>query len=159
MELLADRGVFLVVGDRAAALAEVDRAVVGELLARHAGAPRALIIRAVPGADAQGLLAGADVLVEPVARHRGRGDEPDRLVFLAQDLVGLAGLPWLRAERFRPGIGVALALHAHEHRGRGVLVCLRIAAGLVLADPDIEAVARHRRLDPPVAGRTSVIER
>ena len=36
---------------------------------------------------------------------------------------------------------------------------LGIAAGLVLADPEIEAVAGHERLDAAVAGRAAVIER
>ena len=35
---------------------------------------------------------------------------------------------------------------------------LGIAPGLVLADPQIEAVAGHERLDPAVAGRAAVVE-
>jgi len=40
-----------------------------------------------------------------------------------------------------------------------VLVRLGIAAGLVLADPDIETVVGHLRFDSAIAGRTAVIER
>ena len=36
---------------------------------------------------------------------------------------------------------------------------LGIAAVLVLADPEIEAIAGHERLDPAVAGRAAVVER
>src|SRR5262249_2538634 len=75
---------------------------------------------------------------------------------LAQHLVGLAVPPRRGAERLRPGIGVALALDADQHRGRGVLVRLGIAAGLVLADPQIEAVAGHERLDPAGARPAAV---
>src|SRR5262249_24483695 len=84
----------------------------------------------------------------PGAAARRRRDQPDRLVVLAPHLVGLAVPPRRGAERFRPGIGVALALDADQHGGGGVLVRLGIAAGLVLADPQIEAVAGHERLDP-----------
>src|SRR5262249_58879809 len=63
------------------------------------------------------------------------------------------------AERFRPCIGVAPALDADKHGGGGVLVRLGIAAGLVLAYPEIEAIAGHERLDPAVAGRAAGIER
>ena len=36
---------------------------------------------------------------------------------------------------------------------------LRIAAGLVLTDEQIEAVAAHVRLDAPIAGRAPIVER
>src|SRR5262249_59850147 len=93
------------------------------------------------------------MLMEPVAAHRRSGNETDRLVILAQDLVRPAVPPGRGAQRFRPCIGVDLALDADKHGGRGVLVRLGIAAGLVLAYPEIEAIAGHERLDPAVAGR------
>ena len=43
---------------------------VHELLAGAAGAARALVVGAVPGGDAQGLLRHAEVLMEPLAGHR-----------------------------------------------------------------------------------------
>src|SRR5262245_35557506 len=70
LEFLADRGVLLVVGNGAAALAEVDGAVVHELLTRPAGTACALIVGAMPGGDAQAVRTDAEVLVEPVAAHR-----------------------------------------------------------------------------------------
>src|SRR6202035_2881701 len=129
-ELLADRRILLVVGNGAAALAEIDRAEIHELLARAAGLAGALIVGSVPGGDAKSLLAGAEMLMEPVSAHRRGRDHADRLVVLAQDLVGFAVLPGRGAERFRPRIGVALALDADEHRRGGMLVRLRIASGL-----------------------------
>src|ERR1700693_1550988 len=95
----------------------------------------------------------------PFPAHRCGRDHAARLEFLPQDLVDLAVLPGRGAERFRPGIRIALALDADEYRRRGVLVRLRIASGLVLADPEIEPVAGHRGFDAPVARRTAVIER
>src|SRR5207245_1169854 len=81
-ELLANVGILLVLGDRAAALAEIDRAVVHELLAGAAGLAGALVVRAMPRRDAQAFLADAEMLVEPVARHRRRRNQADRLVIL-----------------------------------------------------------------------------
>src|SRR5262249_22913684 len=153
LEFLANGGILLVIGDGAAAFAQVDGAIVHELLAGTAGLARALVVGPVPGGDAQALLADAEMLVEPVAAHRRGRDHTDRLVALTKPLVGVAVPPRRGAERFRPGIGVALALDADQHGGGGVLVRLGIAAGLVLADPQIEAVAGHERLDPAVAGR------
>src|SRR6516164_8798814 len=69
LELLADRRVLLVIRDRAAAFAEIDRAVIHELLARPAWLARTLIIRAMPGGDAKPLLADPEMLMEPVAAH------------------------------------------------------------------------------------------
>ena len=40
-----------------------------------------------------------------------------------------------------------------------MFVRLGVAAGLVLSDPDIEAVAGHLRLDPAVTGRAAIVER
>src|SRR5262245_60765991 len=159
LEFPANGGILLVIRDGAAAFAQVDGAIVHELLAGTAGLARALVVGPVPGGDAQALLADAEMLMEPVAAHRRGRDQTDRLVVLAQHLVDLAVPPRRGAERFRPGIGVALALDADQHGGRGVLVRLGIAAGLVLADPQIEAVAGHERLDPAVAGRAAVVER
>src|ERR1700726_2152150 len=64
-ELLADGRILLMIRDRAAALAEIDGAIVHELLARPARLARALVVGAVPGADAQAFLADAEMLVEP----------------------------------------------------------------------------------------------
>src|SRR5262245_26924250 len=147
------------VGDRAAALAQIDRAIVHELLARATRPPRTLIVGPVPRRDAQALFADPEMLMEPVALHRCCRDQADGLVILAQNLVGPAILPRCRAERLGPGVGVALAFDADEHRGRLVLVRLGIASGLVLADPDIEPVVGHLRLDAAIAGRTAIIER
>src|SRR5262249_9549358 len=62
-EFPADERILLVIGDRAAALTEIDRAVVHELLARAAGLARALVVGAMPGGDAQPLLADSEMLV------------------------------------------------------------------------------------------------
>src|SRR5262249_15513551 len=155
----ATGGICLVIRDGAAGFAQVDGAIVHALLAGTAGLARALVVGPVPGGDAQALLADAEMLMEPVAAHRRGRDQTDRLVVLAQHLVGLAVPPRRGAERFRPGIGVALALDADQHGGPGVLVLPCIATGLVLADPQREAVAGHERLDPAVAGRAAVVER
>src|SRR6476469_10046554 len=117
-ELLADCRIFLVIRNGAAALREIDRPVVQELLARHAGLARALVVRAVPRADAQAFLADAEMLVVPVAAHRRRGDKANGLIVLALDEFGLAALPRRGAERLRPSVGVALAFDADEHRRR-----------------------------------------
>src|ERR1700726_1316989 len=53
LEFLADRRILLVIRDGAAAFAEIDSAVIHQLLAGHARFARALIVRAVPGGDAQ----------------------------------------------------------------------------------------------------------
>src|SRR5262249_3924103 len=159
LEFLANGGILLVIRYGAAAFAKIDGAVVHELLAGTAGLARALGVGPGPGGGAQAFLAGAEWLVDPVAAHGRRRDQPDRLVVLAQHLVGLAVPPRRGAERFRPGIGVALALDADQDGGGGVLVRLGIAAGLVLADPQIEAVGGHERLDPAVAGRAAGVGR
>src|SRR5262249_60254003 len=90
--------------------------------------------------------------MQPVPGHGCRPHRTDRLVILPQDLFSLAVLPGRGAERLRPGVGVALALDADEHGRRLMLVRLGIAAGLMLADPDIEAVVGHLRLDAAIAG-------
>src|SRR5262249_14585965 len=152
LELLADRGIFLVIGNGAAAFAQFDRAVVHELLARPTRFARALVVAPMPGGDAHAFLGDAEMLGAPAAAH-GRGrDQADRLVLLAQDLVRLASVPGGRAERLRPRVGVAFAFDADQHGGGGVLMRFRIAAGLVLADPEVKAIAGHERLDPAETG-------
>src|SRR5579871_3966546 len=64
LELLADRRILLVIRDGAAALAEVDGAVIHQLLARPAGLARTLIVGPVPSGDAQPVLADAEMLME-----------------------------------------------------------------------------------------------
>src|SRR5688572_30644771 len=98
------------------------------------------------------------MLMVPVAAHRRGGDDADRLIILSQHLVAVTVFPWSHAQRFRPSIRVALALDRNQHRGRMVLVRLGIAAGLVLPDESVEAVAPHVRLDAAIARRAAVIE-
>src|SRR5262249_15919544 len=157
--LLADGGILPVIRDRTPTLAQIDRAVVHELFTRTAGLASACIVRAKPGREAKRVGRDAEMLVEPVAAHRRSRYHADRLIVLTEHLVGAAVLPGCHGERIRPGIGVALAFDADEHGRRSVLVRLGIAAALVLADPQIEAVAGHRRLDAAVAGRAPVVER
>src|SRR5262249_57165931 len=90
---------------------------------------------------------------------RPRRPDPGRLIFLPQNPVGLAVPPRRDAERLGPGVGVALALDADEHGRGGVLVGFRVAPGLVLADPQVEAIATHGRLDAAVAGRAAGVRR
>src|SRR5262245_49618725 len=147
------------IGDRAAALAEVDGAVIHQLLAGPARLAGPLIVGPVPCRDAQSVATDPEMLVEPVAAHRRRRNKADRLVVLAQDLVSSAVLPWRGTESLGPGVGVTLAFDANEHGRGSMLVPFGISPGLVLSDPQIESVAGHRRLDPAVAGRPSIIER
>ena len=94
------------------------------------------------------------------ARAAGRRrHHADRLVVDALDLAVLAVLPRRDAVPLRPGVGVALALDADQHGRRGVRVRLGVAAVLVLADPEIERVAGHERLDAAEARRAAVVER
>src|SRR5205085_2441449 len=85
--------------------------------------------------------------------HGGGRNDAAIFVILAQHLVRVPVLPRGHAEMIRPSVGVALALHAQEHGCRHVLVRFRIAARLVVAYPEIEAVARHERLDAAVMKR------
>src|SRR5262249_4559483 len=126
-ELGADGRVLLMIRNGAAALAQINGAVIHELLAGNARLARALVVGPMPGGDAQPFLADAEMLMEPVSAHGRRRDEADRLVILAQHLVGFAILPWRGAKHLRPGIGIALALDADEHRGGSMLVRLGIA--------------------------------
>src|SRR5215472_13403368 len=154
---LGDEGVLHPVRDRRATLGEVHAGVVDVLLARRTGfAPR--IVRAEPGGEPQRLLGGAEVLVEPARAAGCRRHHADRLVVDPLDLVLLAVLPRRDAEAFRPSVSVALALDADQHRGRGVGMRLGVAAVLMLADPQIEGVAGHERLDPAEAGGAAVVE-
>src|SRR5207249_5188535 len=105
-----------------APFAQINGAIIHELLAGAARLARALVVGSVPGGDAQPFLADTEMLMEPVAAHGRGGYEANGLVILAQHLVCLALPPGRGAEDFRPRISVALALDADEHRGRGVLV-------------------------------------
>src|ERR1700688_5059921 len=79
LELLADRRILLMVRNGAAAFAQIDGAVIHQLLAGHARFAGALVVRAVPGGDAQTFFADAEMLVIPVAAHGRGGNETDRL--------------------------------------------------------------------------------
>src|SRR6516162_5612250 len=80
LEFGAHVRVFLVIGDGGAALLEVDSAEICQLLARSARLALRMIVDAEPGGKAQWLLADAEMLVEPIARHGRRRDQADRLV-------------------------------------------------------------------------------
>src|SRR5262249_60220113 len=118
-----------------------------------------MIVEDDPGGKAKRLLADAEMRVDPVARHGRRRDEADRLVILAYHLIAEAVAPGLRAESVRPCVGVAFAAQADQDRAGFVLMRLRIAAGLVVADPQVEVAALELGLDAPVAGRTTVVHR
>src|SRR6516165_10425389 len=156
--LLAQKRILQPIGDRGAALRHVDRAFVGVLLAGDAGLVLAVVVGTVPADQSQRVLADAEMGVEPVATIGRGGDDADRLVILAIDLVGLAVLPRRHPDRARPCVGVALALDADEHRGRSVGVGLGVAPGDVLADELVEYVAGERWLEAAVAGRAPVVE-
>src|SRR5581483_6463971 len=158
LELFAQEGIFLVVGDRRAAVFHVDGAIVDGPFAGTA-AVAARRVGAEPGGETKRLLARAEVRVKPVAAHGRRAHHADRLVVLAADFFGRALFPGMGAELGRPGVGVAFAAETDQHRRRAVRVRFRIAAGLVLADPEIKLLTRHVRLDAPVAGRAAVVQR
>src|SRR3984893_15470495 len=141
-----------------AALGNVDRALVGVLLAGHARFVLAVIVGTVPADQPQRFLADPEMGVEPVAAVGRSGNETYGLVVLAIDLIGLAVLPRGHPDRAWPSVGIALALDAHEHGRRHVGVGLGITAGDVLPDKSVEHVGRHVRLHPLVAGRAPVIE-
>src|SRR5437763_16647655 len=80
--LLAEEWVFEPIGNRGAAFGHVDCALVGILLAGHAGLVLAMIVGAVPADQPQRFLADPEVRVKPVAPiWRGR-HHADRLVIL-----------------------------------------------------------------------------
>ena len=147
------------IGDRAAALLQVDRAIIHDRLARQARLARTRVVGAEPRGEAQRILRYAEVLVEPVPRHRRGGDHAAIFVVLPLHLVGKAILPRRGAETGRPCVGVALALQADQDRRRGMGMRLGITPRLVLADPQVEAVARHMRLHAAVAGGAAIVER
>src|SRR5205085_1353426 len=88
----ADVAVFQVIGDRTAALAQIDGAVIHDLLVGTTRLARARVVDAEPGGKPQRFRTGAEVLVKPVAAHRSGRDHADRLVILAQHFVGFAVL-------------------------------------------------------------------
>src|SRR4051794_3083719 len=102
-----------------------------------------MIVGAEPRGETQRVLADAEMLVEPVARHRRRRHHAAEFVILPHHLVALAGFPRTRPEAFRPGVGVALALHADQDRGALVAMRLGVSARLVLADPQMETLRAH----------------
>src|SRR5207249_12229114 len=61
-----------------APFAQINGAIIHELLARAARLARALVVGSVPGGDAQPFLADAEMLMEPVAAH-GRDRKSTRL--------------------------------------------------------------------------------
>src|SRR5260370_688900 len=113
----------------------------------------ARIVGAEPGGEPQRITGRAEMLVVPARATGRRRDEADRLVVDPLDEVRLAVLLRRNAGMFRPRVGVALALYADEHRRGGVGVGLGVAAVLVLADPQIERVCGHGRLDATPARR------
>src|SRR3954453_2950907 len=107
------------IGNRTAALGEIDRAVVHELLTGAAGLARACIVDAEPGGQPKRLEARSEKLGEPLTAHGGGRAHADPLAVLPQPPLGPAILPRLGPEHFRPSVGVALALHADQHGSRG----------------------------------------
>src|SRR5215475_2667224 len=97
---LAQERILQPVRDGGPALRHVDRALVGVLLARHAGLVLAMIVGAVPADQAQRLLADAEMGMEPVPAVGRGGDDADWLVILPVDVVRLAVLP--RRHAFGP---------------------------------------------------------
>ena len=151
-------GILHPIGNGGAALVHVDGRVIGMLLARRAGIA-AGIVRAEPGGQAEIVLRDAEMLVVPAIAAGRRRDHADRLVIETADLIGISVLPRLLAAALRPAIGIALALEADQNRRRRMRMRLRIAAVLMLADPEVEAIIGHERLDAAVADRAAVVER
>ena len=119
----------------------------------------ARVVRPEPGREPERLARDAEVLVIPAcAARRGRHHAALHVVEPA-DLFGVAVFPRCRAEMLGPGVGIALTFEADQNGGRGMRVRLRIAADFVLADPEVERIIRHVRLDAPIAGRAPVVER
>src|SRR5690606_37128289 len=117
-ELLPDERILQPVRDGSAARrAQVDGAFVHDQLSRDAGPVNRMVVRTVPGEQAQRLLADAEMLVEPVSTELRAGYHAGRLVVLALDRFGVAVPPRRQAELGRPGVTVALAAEAYEHRG------------------------------------------
>src|SRR5205807_7997817 len=102
------------VRDGGAALGNIDRALVGILLAGHARFVLAVIVGTVPADQPQRFLADPEMGVEPIAAVRSSGNETYGVVVLSVDLIGLAVLPRGHPDRARPSVGIALAFDAHE---------------------------------------------
>src|SRR5437899_12511125 len=98
------------------------------------------------------------MLVVPAWAAGRRRHHADRLVVDALYFVHVAVLPRRDADPLGPRIRIALALDADKHGGRGMRMSLRVAAVLVLADPEIEAVVGHERLDAPPSRGASVVQ-
>ena len=92
-------------------------------------------------------------------RKRLRVREPVLYRDYFEYLFGMPILPRCRPQMLGPAVSVTLAFEADEHGGRRVRVPLRITPDVVLADPKIERVVRHERLDATPAFRAAVIER
>src|SRR5262245_45916696 len=157
-EFLAQIWILHVVRDRRSALRNIHGRIVGVLFAGRAGLA-ARIVRAEPGGEPEALLGRVEVLVKPARAARRRRHHAELGVVDALDLSSLAVLPRRHAAAFRPSVGVTVGFQADQHGRRSVRVRLGIAADLVLADPEIERVAGHERLDPAPADRAAVVER
>src|SRR5262249_38571330 len=90
---LAQKGILQPIRNGSTALGHVDGALVGIFLARHPRLVFAMVVGTVPADQTQRLFAGAEMRVEPVAAIGRGGDEADRLVILAINLIALALLP------------------------------------------------------------------
>src|SRR5262249_36096756 len=77
---LAQKGILQPVWNGGSPFGDVDRALVGILLARHARLVLAVIVGAIPTDEAKRLLADAEMCVEPIAAIGGGGDKTDRLL-------------------------------------------------------------------------------
>src|SRR3974377_2246481 len=99
------------------------------------------------------------MLMIPARAARRRRHHADRLVVDALDEMRLAIAPWIDAGMFGPCVGVALASYADEHARGGMGMRLGVAAVLVLANPEIERIAGHERLDAAPTRRAAVVQR
>src|SRR5215208_4178430 len=109
LELLANIRIFFVIGDRVSTVANVYGA---EILFHFTGTARAAaacIVWPKPRRHPQRVLADAEMLVEPVAAHRGRTDHTDGLIINAKYLIGLSARKWVCPDLGRPGVGISLA--------------------------------------------------
>ena len=75
-----------------------------------------VIVGAEPRREAQGSAAGTKVLVVPITAHGSSGDHAAFLVVLTKHFIAVSILPGIRAERFRPRVGVPFALCADQDR-------------------------------------------
>src|SRR5580692_10455470 len=104
---LAEERVLQPIRNGGTPLGHVDRALVGVLLAGHAGLVLAVIVGPVPADQPQWLFADAEMGVEPVAPIGSGRDHADRLVVLAVDVLGPSILPGRHPVAARPSIGIA----------------------------------------------------